>query len=122
MQPKRRLKRIRNRKNMTQEQKDKLELAAEKWYGNTPGDRTKNVFKHGAQTVLDNPQEWLPPVQYWQLRDENKRLQSQLSRYREALEDVDIELSHEGYANSSGEGVDKARTVIKEALKQEEAK
>ena len=100
---------------MTNEQKKALEEAAEQ-----DGTVTTYSYIRGAQTVLDNPQEWFPPVQYWQLRDENERLQSELSRYRTALEDVDIELSHEGYANSSGEGVDKARTIIKEALKNNE--
>lgn len=105
---------------MTTEQKEKLEQAYE--FHAKEGTVIRytdslSTFLIGAQTILDNPQEWFPPVQYWQLRDENERLQSQLTKYREALEDVDIELSHEGYANSSGEGVDKARTIIKEALK-----
>lgn len=84
-------------------------------------------FKAGAKTILDNPGEWglasMVVVRQLELETniqhkEKTELQSQLTKYREALEDVDIELSHEGYANSSGEGVDKARTIIKEALKQ----
>lgn len=79
---------------MTQEQKDKIEQVAQrKWEEDqatnpTPVNPHAYVygFKAGAKTILDNPQEWFPPVQYWQLRDENERLQSELFRYREALE------------------------------------
>lgn len=107
---------------MTQEQQTKLEQAAFE-AAKSVEQRDKPIstaiershvakwFKIGAQTILDNPQEWFPPVQYWQLRDENERLQSQLSRYREALERIYNQMDKGISANNCA-------TIAKEALKQ----
>lgn len=73
---------------MTQEIKDKLEQVYE--FHAKEGTIIReadslSAFLTGAQTILENPSEWFPPVQYWQLRDENEWLQSQLTKYRELL-------------------------------------
>lgn len=109
---------------MTQEQQTKLEQTYE--FHAKEGTVIRetdslSTFLIGAQTILDNPDEW--GLQDIEDSDEEwcevvDSFKQERDHYRRALEDVDIELSHEGYANSSGEGVDKARTIIKEALKQ----
>ena len=94
---------------MTNEQKKALEEAAEQ-----DGTVTTYSYIRGAQTVLDNPQEWFPLVEDWQLRDENKRLQSELSRHRTALEEIESNCDNQ---NPTHEVFWK---IAKEALKNNE--
>jgi len=83
---------------MIQQQKEKLEQAAQKWYGNAPGTLSKNIFKHGAQTILDNPSEFglatkedvMSKIRLLHEAENRwgskvKDLESQLTKYRELL-------------------------------------
>lgn len=125
---------------MNQEIKDKLEQAAAYHQGSGLD------FMAGAQTILENPEEWglFTPDQmkgqrnlyrgqldkilteYEAMKSKHNHVETwyeshiQKEKYREALEDVDRELAHEGFANSTGEGVDRARDIIKEVLKHNE--
>ena len=82
---------------MTQEQKDKLEQAALDC-PNIVGNFEQQAFFTGAQTILDNPQEWglMPILDSMQAIEDSDSdwedalsgLKAQLSRYREALESI----------------------------------
>lgn len=107
---------------MTQEQQQKLEQAAFEAARsteqrdkpiNTAIERSHAVkwFKAGAQTILDNPSEW-DLIKWEDYLKYNQHFQSQLSRYREALERI---------ANANVILYDVfARNVAKEALKQQD--
>lgn len=78
-------------------------------------------FKAGAQTILDNPQEWglMPILDSMQAIEDSDSdwedalsgLKAQLSRYREALEKI---------ANDSGCHLEECIRIAKEALKQQD--
>lgn len=119
---------------MNQEIKDKLEQAADalfehKGYSFTPCDYAmRKGFLKGAQTILENPEQWglcslkvhKQAVKTFdkitmdainaemEVVDERNRLQSQLTKYREALE----RLLEENMCSHAGD------ELIEEVLKQ----
>lgn len=38
---------------------EEIRKAAERWYGNTPGERSKNIFVHGAKWMQEQGNEWI---------------------------------------------------------------
>lgn len=117
---------------MTQEIKQKLEQAAENYavqFKGLHGISKSNLktiaidFKSGAQTILENPKEWglmpiLDSMDHIEESDQNwsevvNDLKSQLTKYREALEDV---------INNCEDGAVRVIRIAKEALKQEGTK
>lgn len=67
-------------------------------------------FKQGAQAILDDPSEW-DLIKWEDYLKYNRHFQSQLSRYREALEEI-------SNAETGGYEFEGLVDIAKEALKQ----
>lgn len=108
---------------MNQEQRDAIKLAGQTKYPSKGYEAAvkrlhfswgcTHVINHAAQFGLVDSikADTVLHVGLAQLEAEN-------TRYREALEDVDIALKNEGFINSTGEGVGEAVRIVREALKQ----
>lgn len=72
---------------MTQEQQTKLEQLASDYGNRCMSTASTDGFEAGAQTILDNPQEW-DLVRYEDYLKHSKRTLSENERYREALESI----------------------------------
>jgi hypothetical protein len=125
---------------MTQEIKDKLEQEATEYASGKSVSFTdpwyirEESYKAGAQTILDNPKEWglatkevvmskiklLHDVESrWWIKV--KELESQLFRYREALEEAKECFEELAFLSASDQAsVNKGVKAIKEALKQQD--
>ncbi len=118
---------------MNQEIKDKLEQAAKDYIDKWPVKFTaaeSSAFIEGAQTILDNPAEWglcslevleATSVSVGKAWVDNERLQSQLAKYRNALESI-VNTSTIDAVAFPLQTVSEFYSIAKEALKKEDIK